>query len=152
MKSDTRLSSMLHLLLHMAERDRPITSEELARYMDGNAASVRRTMAGLREAGIVRSGKGHGGGWTLGRPLGKISLADVHAAIGAPGLFAIGSRNPDATCLVERAVNASMEETLGEAERLLQTRLESITLAAIEADFRARLARQPHIHKDPHHV
>lgn len=152
MKADTRLSAMLHLLLHMAARDGPVTSEELARYMDGNAAAVRRTMAGLRAAGIVRSGKGHGGGWTLGRPLGEITLADVHAALGAPSLFAIGSRSPNPSCLVEQAVNASMEETLGEAERLLRTRLESITLASIDADFRARMAQQPHVHKDLHHV
>ncbi|MFN3549589.1 MAG: Rrf2 family transcriptional regulator [Mesorhizobium sp.] len=152
MKADTRLSAMLHLLLHMAARDGPVTSEELARYMDGNAAAVRRTMAGLRAAGIVRSGKGHGGGWTLGRPLGEITLADVHAALGAPGLFAIGSRSPNPSCLVEQAVNASMEETLGEAERLVRTRLESITLASIDADFRARMAQQPHVQKDLHHV
>lgn len=152
MKADTRLSAMLHLLLHMAARDGPVTSEELARYMDGNAAAVRRTMAGLRAAGIVRSGKGHGGGWTLGRPLGEITLADVHAALGAPGLFAIGSRSPNPSCLVEQAVNASMEETLGEAERLVRTRLESITLASIDADFRARMAQHPHVQKDLHHV
>ena len=152
MKRDTRLSAMLHLLLHMAARDGPVTSDELARYMDGNAAAVRRAMAGLRGAGIVRSGKGHGGGWTLGRSLSAITLADVHEALGAPGLFAIGSRSPDPTCLVEQAVNASMQETLSEAERLVRARLRSITLASIDADFRARLAQHPHARKELHHV
>lgn len=152
MKPDTRLSAMLHLLLHMAERENPVTSEELARYMHGNPAAVRRTMAGLRGAGIVRSGKGHGGGWTLGRPLSEITLADVHIALGAPGLFAIGSRTPQPSCLVEQAVNASMQETLGEAERLIQARLRSITLASIDADFRARLAQHPTAPKEHRHV
>jgi Rrf2 family protein len=148
MKIDTRLSAMLHLLLHMAARNGPVTSEELARYMDGNAAAVRRTMAGLRGAGIVRSGKGHGGGWTLGRPLAEITLADVHAALGAPGLFAIGSRNPNPSCLVEQAVNASMQETLDEAERLVQSRLRSITLASIDDDFVVRLAQHAHTRRE----
>jgi DNA-binding IscR family transcriptional regulator len=150
MKHDTRFSAMLHLLLHMAERDAPITSNELARYMAGNAAAVRRTMAGLRAAGIVRSGKGHGGGWTLGRPLQTISLADVYAALGTPDLFAIGIRNPAPSCLVEQAVNASMRETLSEAERLVRTRLQSISLASIEADFRARMAQHPCNDKEHH--
>jgi DNA-binding IscR family transcriptional regulator len=152
MKLDTRLSAMLHLLLHMADRIGPVTSDELARYMDGNPAAVRRTLAGLRSAGIVRSGKGHGGGWTLGRPLSTITLADVHDALGAPGFFAIGSRNPNPSCLVEQAVNSSMQETLSEAESLVRARLRSITLASIDADFRARLARHPHARKEPHHV
>ena len=143
---------MLHLLLHMADRNGPVTSEELARYMAGNAAAVRRTMAGLRAAGIVRSGKGHGGGWTLGRPLAAISLADVHAALGAPDFLAIGTRNPAPTCLVEQAVNASMQETLGEAERLVRARLQSITLASIEADFRARMAQHPCNVKEHQHA
>ncbi|RST85300.1 Rrf2 family transcriptional regulator [Aquibium carbonis] len=150
MKHDTRFSAMLHLLLHMADRNQPITSDELARYMAGNAAAVRRTMAGLRAAGIVRSGKGHGGGWTLGRPLQAISLADVYAALGTPDLFAIGIRNPAPSCLVERAVNASMQETLGEAERLVQARLQSITLASIAAELRARMAKLPLNPKEPH--
>jgi Rrf2 family protein len=152
MKLDTRLSAMLHLLLHMADRQDPVTSEELARYMQGNPAAVRRTMAGLRAAGIVRSGKGHGGGWTLGRPLVEITLADIHEALGAPGLFAIGSRNPDPSCLVEQAVNASLQETLSEAERLVQERLRSITLASIDADFRARLAQHLTVPKEHRHV
>jgi len=33
-------------------------------------------MAGLRRAGIVRSEKGHGGGWSLGRKLDDVTLAE----------------------------------------------------------------------------
>lgn len=62
MKCDSRLSGILHVLLHMAEEPRPLTSEALAAAMQTNPAVVRRTMAGLREAGFVRSGRGHGGG------------------------------------------------------------------------------------------
>ena len=69
MKRDSRLSGVLHALLHMAAQDRPMTSAELALCMSTNAAVVRRTMAGLREAGYVRSAKGHGGGWEIARDL-----------------------------------------------------------------------------------
>lgn len=65
MKRNSRLSAVLHALLHMAERDRPMTSEELAACLHTNPVVVRRTMAGLREAGLVTSGRGHGGGGRL---------------------------------------------------------------------------------------
>ena len=54
MRQDARLSGALHALLHMAEQGRPMTSEELGHCMSTNPVVVRRTMAGLREAGFVR--------------------------------------------------------------------------------------------------
>jgi DNA-binding IscR family transcriptional regulator len=44
-----------------------------------NPVVFRRTLAGLREAGFVRSEKGHGGGWMLAKPLAKVSLLDVQS-------------------------------------------------------------------------
>ena len=65
MKRDSRLSGVLHVLLHMAEHEGPMTSETLANAMQTNPVVIRRAMSGLREACYVRSEKGHGGGWTL---------------------------------------------------------------------------------------
>ena len=58
---DTKLSSILHLLLHMAQSERPFTSEELAGFLETNPVVVRRMLAGLRDLGYVSAGKGHGG-------------------------------------------------------------------------------------------
>lgn len=141
MKRDSRLSMTLHALLHMAEAGRPLTSDELAQQGGGNAAVVRRTMAGLREAGLVRSEKGHGGGWTLVRPLAKLSLGDVYDALGAPTIFAMGDRSERPGCLVEQAVNRAMRGAFGEAEALLVKRLRAVTLAAVAADVQRRHPR-----------
>lgn len=126
---------MLHLLLHMAEAEGPLTSEELAGYLHTNAVVVRRTMAGLRRAGIVTSEKGHGGGWRLDRPAEGITLADVHVALGTPELLAFGNRSDNPECLAERAVNARLLDTMAEAKALVMRRLGSVTLADIAADF-----------------
>ena len=48
---DTRLSGVLHALLHLAEADGPVTSEQLARTMQTNPVVMRRLMAGLAEPG-----------------------------------------------------------------------------------------------------
>lgn len=131
MNKDTRLSGVLHVLLHLGQVTSAQTSEVLASAMGTNAAVFRRTMAGLREAGYVRSEKGHGGGWTLAKPLTEISLLDVYLALGQPGLFAIGSRNEKSGCKVEQAVNMALSETLTKAQALIVEQLASITLASL---------------------
>ena len=145
MNRDSRLSGVLHVLLHMAEYDGPVTSEVLARAMATNPVVIRRTMAGLKAQGYVRSEKGHGGGWRLDCDLTAVTLGDVYAALGSPSLFAIGNRNEAPECLVEQAVNAALDEALAEAEAVLLASLGGVTLAALSADFHQRLARRaPH--------
>lgn len=122
---------MLHILLHMAHAGRQLTSEELARMLQTNPALVRRTLSGLRERGLVSAEKGHGGGWVIARPPDAITLYDVYEALGEPALFAIGHRREQSACLVEQAVNASLDQTLAEAEALLLARLRAVTLAAL---------------------
>lgn len=131
MNRDTRLSDVLHVLVHMDQAKERVTSDVLARSMGTNPAVFRRTMAGLREAGLVRSEKGHGGGWQLARPLREISLLDVYEALGRPNLFAIGNRSEQAECLVEKNVNAAMMDTLAAAADMFATRFGEITLDQI---------------------
>lgn len=139
MKRDSRLSGVLHVLLHMAEHDGPVTSEVLARAMDTNPVVIRRVMAGLREQGYVRSEKGHGGGWRLARDLAEITLRDIYDALGRPTLLAMGNRTEAPGCLVEQAVNGALDTAFREAEALLLSRLGGVTLATLSADFHARL-------------
>src|SRR6478735_1931302 len=113
MRRDSKLSGVLHVLLHMAEIEGPVTSEFLAGVMQTNPVVVRRIMAGLRDRGYVRSEKGHGGGWRIACDFGAVTLRDI---------------------------NAAMDESFREAEALLMAQLGRITLAALSADFHARLA------------
>lgn len=142
MKRDSRLSGVLHVLLHMAEHEGPMTSETLAKAMQTNPVVIRRVMAGLRDAGYVRSEKGHGGGWTLACDLGAVTLRDVYNALGHPALLSIGNRTESPGCLVEQAVNAALSDAFREAEALLLARFETVTLAALSADFHARLKQR----------
>ncbi|CAO3379206.1 Rrf2 family transcriptional regulator [Azospirillum argentinense] len=141
MSRDTRLSGVLHVLLHMAEHEGPVTSEVLARAMQTNAVVIRRTMAGLKKQGYVRSEKGHGGGWSLACDLNTVTLGDVYEALGRPPLFAIGNRSEAPQCLVEQAVNAALDRALHQAQELLLASFQSVTLAALSADFHRRLER-----------
>src|SRR5262245_17420907 len=104
MKRDSRLSVALHVLLHMSETRDAVTSGALGPKMKTNPVVVRRTMGGLRDAGIVRSEKGHGGGWSLARELDAVTLGDVYDALGMSTPFTIGPRERSPRCLLERAV------------------------------------------------
>lgn len=139
MKKDSRLSGVLHVLLHMAEQDGPATSATLAKAMDTNPVVVRRAMSGLREQGYVRSEKGHGGGWTLAPGWQEITLRHVYDALGEPSLLAIGNRTEMPGCLVEKAVNSALGSAFRDAEALLLKRLGEVRLGALSADFHARM-------------
>ncbi len=128
MNKDTRFSDVLHVLLRTAQVNEPLTSEVLAKSMGTNPAVFRRTMAGLREAGHVHSGKGHGGGWRLARPLNEITFLDVYQALNRPTLFAIGNRNERTDCMIQKNVNAALSETMAQAEVLFIERFGEVTL------------------------
>ncbi|MCW8127874.1 Rrf2 family transcriptional regulator [Microbulbifer halophilus] len=138
MKRDSRLSGVLHVLLHMADADGPVTSEALAGMMQTNPVVIRRILGGLRKQGLVQSEKGHGGGWRLACDLDQVTLYDIHVALGAPDVLALGHRTESPGCLVEQAVNAAMSDAFSEAEALLLDRFRTITLAALSRDFRLR--------------
>jgi DNA-binding IscR family transcriptional regulator len=141
MTRDSKLSSVLHVLLHMAQSDRPLTSEELAGYLDTNPVVVRRTLAGLRDLGYVASEKGHGGGWMITCDLHAVTLRDVYDAVGSPSVFAMCNRTDEPACLVEQAVNSALDDAFRDAQALLIGRFDSITLADLSADFNKRSAR-----------
>lgn len=147
MRRDSRLSDILHALLHMADHEArtgaPMTSDQLAVCLSTNPVVVRRTMAGLREQGLVASEKGHGGGWRLAHALDQVSLGEVHRALGGTGLIPEAPPVEAGGCLVEAAVNDALSETYAAARALLLARLDDITLADLAADFSRRLAVHP---------
>jgi Rrf2 family protein len=136
-RTDSRLSRVLHVMLHMAREDGPISSERLGEMLGTNAAVVRRTMAGLRRAGYVQTERGAQGGWMIACDLAQVTLLDVYQAVGETTLFAIGNDRDHPECAVEQVVNAAVADALREAETLLLNRLGSITLSLLAKDFDA---------------
>lgn len=132
----------LHALVHMATRGTPATSAELATCMGANPVQVRRTMAGLRDAGLVASTNGRGGGFCLACASGQLTLRDVYMALDEPALFAVGHRRKAPDCLVDRAVNAALEASLEDAQSLLLERFAQITLEGLVTDCEANRARR----------
>jgi DNA-binding IscR family transcriptional regulator len=150
MSRDSKLSSILHLLLHIGEAPAPLTSEALAGMMQTNPVVIRRLLGGLREHGLVSSEKGHGGGWVLNRDLAAISVADVYSALGAPALIQFHHRNEKPTCLLEKAVNSALDEAREDAEALLLKSLEALPLGKLADQVRHHHATAKHGRKGSH--
>jgi DNA-binding IscR family transcriptional regulator len=134
---------MLHVLIHMDRHVKRPTSEQLSKMLGTNPVVVRRMMAGLRDKALVRSGKGHGGGWELIAPLSQISLLDVYEAIGHPQLFNIGPQAEFSPCLVEQAVDARINATLAAAEQAVLEQFGTITVEDVARDFEAKGGHWP---------
>jgi Rrf2 family protein len=131
MKKSSKFSDILHVLIHMAKSEAPLTSESLAKAMHTNPVVVRRVMAGLREQSFVQSEKGHGGGWSLSCDLKKVTLLDVYKAVESPALLAVTNRNEGTECQIEKAVNTATREAFDEAEALLIKKFHDVTLAKL---------------------
>ncbi|MBV7378675.1 RrF2 family transcriptional regulator [Maritimibacter dapengensis] len=140
MRTDNRLSRVLHALLHLDGMDRPATSDEMGHMLNTNPAVVRRIMGGLRDAGFVTSVKGHGGGWTLTRSLSEITLLQVYDALGEPTLFALGPSEDAPSCLLERAANEALGDALQTAQTLFREELSGVTVADLATTANAQRA------------
>jgi DNA-binding IscR family transcriptional regulator len=139
MNQDSKLSGVLHILLHLADADSPVKSETMATMMRTNPVVIRRILAGLRNKGLVQSEKGHGGGWELSCDLNTVTLYDIYVALGAPPMLALGHRTESPACLVEQSVNETMNHALHDAETLLLARFRDVTLAALHRDVQQRV-------------
>src|SRR5690606_29155858 len=135
MRKDSRLSRVLHVLIHLDLFEHPVTSETISKMLTTNPAVVRRTMALLRECGYVQSIKGHNGGWSLAVSLKDISLLDVHRALGESSVFTIGLTDEHNECKIEHAVNRALKDAMQDAEALLLKRFGEVSLADLAAEF-----------------
>lgn len=138
MRKDSRLSRMLHVLVHMHHFEQAVTSDRIAVMLGTNPVVVRRTMALLREQGYVHAVKGHGGGWTLAKPLHCITLLDIHRSLNENSLFTIALTDEHNNCPIEKAVNLAIDDVLNEAEKLVLARFASVTLDKLAAGYVAK--------------
>ena len=131
MRYDARLSRMLHVLIHMSKRGGRTTSDTIALMLNTNPVVVRRTMGSLKQAGLVSSDGGAGGGWSLQRDISSITILDVHEALGSPQAIAIAATVDHPACPVEHAVVGELGALFAATEAFMRERMRGITLTAI---------------------
>jgi Rrf2 family protein len=87
----------------------------------------------LKNAGLVMSSRGAGGGYHLARPPEKISLADVIEAVDVPSLHGNASRQAARAPALSKTRTSPIEDALrnvwGEIEKQEERYLRQVTLA-----------------------
>jgi Rrf2 family protein len=125
MAANSRFAVATHLLaaLANAKAGEPQCSKYLASSVNTHPVVVRRIMAELVKAGLVKAVPGKLGGFLLAKPASKVSLWDVMQAVDEAKVFAFNPNpaNPDCPVSVRMAkalrpvfdqVQASVEATL----------------------------------------
>ena len=138
--ASSRLSVGVHVLALLAlHRRRPLTSEYIAASVNTNPVVIRRLLGLLRQAGYVESQGGAGGGWTLARRPGEITLLDVRRAVQPEsGIFELHRSPPNSKCPVGRNISRILKSVYGEAQQALDQRLARTTIRSVLGSIQRR--------------
>ncbi|WP_329086393.1 MULTISPECIES: Rrf2 family transcriptional regulator [unclassified Streptosporangium] len=126
----SRSAVAIHALTMLARwGEHSLTSAEIADSLASNPVLVRRILGSLRDAGLVWSTEGRGGGWSLARAPREITLYDAYSAVEAGPVLSRHAHPPSAECEVGRNIQALLEVEFRDAERAMEERLGRTTIA-----------------------
>lgn len=134
MSRATRFSVAVHALalIDRLGGDR-ITSDLIAGSVGTNASFVRRVLAMLSHAGLVRSSPGVAGA-QLARPAAKITLLEVYRAVGMEDEHRLAVHDePNRRCAVGRHIQGALDAVIGPAEAAFELQLKRRSLADVTA-------------------
>jgi Rrf2 family protein len=135
MNTNQRFAISIHALTLLAANSDLLTSEMIASSVDTNPVVIRRTMASLREYGLVKSKSGAHGGWRLLRAPNQIVLRDVYRSLGEDDVLSIHS-HPSKYCPVGKNIKGVLQNVFNEAQTELEKSLGNYTVADILAGVR----------------
>jgi Rrf2 family protein len=133
MLSNTHFSIAVHVLSALAYNDGVLLgSEDLARTVGSNPSFIRGLIGRLKEAGLVETQLGKGGGARLGRPASKITLCDVYRATESkPALKTHSCEAGASVCIVAAKMTPLLAEIGGRIEHAVEGELKRTTIAEL---------------------
>jgi len=129
----SRVAVAVHVLAYMAwKRSEAVTSERIAASVNTNPVVVRRIVGALRNAGMVTVQPGVGGGATLAREPGEITLLDVYRAVeDGDELFSLPQSEPSRSCNVGGNIRDVLRPIFCTAHRAMEAVLARVTIADV---------------------
>jgi Rrf2 family protein len=128
----TRFSVAAHALalIEHAAGER-LSSETIAQSVGTNASFVRRVLAMLGHAGLVKSSAGVAGARLVRTPA-RITLLDVYRAVDMEDEHRLAiHEDPDRCCVVGRHIQGALDAMIGPAEQAFEAQLAQRTLADV---------------------
>lgn len=134
--NNSRLTTAVHALCWLElsrRRGQPtLTSAEIADSLVSHPVLLRRTLAPLREAGIVEvAGRGPGTGWQLATRADSLTLSDVHRALGTTPKFALHPHAPKQDCPVGYGIPDTLSHIYDEVDAAAEQALARHTVADV---------------------
>lgn len=139
MKLSSRVRYGLRALVELADiqADTPVLLETVAQRQGLSRKYLDAIFARLKSAGLLRSSRGVGGGFLLGKPAAQITLAEVYQALEGP--IQLADCLADATeC--SRRDSCPTVEVWADMSRILHQYLSGITVDDLVQKRRRRLA------------
>jgi Rrf2 family protein len=132
--TNTQFSLAVHMLTLMGSQAGDLVSSD---FLSGSAGTspehVRRVLAPLRRAGLVRSRPGPSGGWQLDGADCDTTLGEIWRAVhGDDGVLGVHSAAPE--CTVGQRIQTELEEIERHAVAALVAELDQVTLGQLVRD------------------
>ncbi|WP_028062367.1 Rrf2 family transcriptional regulator [Solirubrobacter soli] len=129
--TNTQFSLAVHVLTLLgSESPELVSSEFLAGSAGTSPEHVRRVLAPLRRAGMVRSKPGPSGGWQLDGAACETTLGAVWRAVhGDEGVLGVHAAAPE--CTVGQRIQSELEEIERRAVEALVAELDQVTLGQL---------------------
>jgi Rrf2 family protein len=140
----SKLSVGIHTMTIFALRPgEPLTSEYIACSVNTNPVVIRRLLGSLRDAGIVESRTGVGGGWSLRVAPERITLLDVLRAVEPRNeIFALHRSEPNPECPCGLHIQGVLAEVYDKVQDGMTRQLAGVTIACIAGKIQARMEGQ----------
>ncbi len=139
MFANSHFALATHVLVSLTLREgSPVTSAELARSINTNAAFLRMLLGRLRDAGLIEVALGKGGGATLAKPASKLTLADVYHVVERQPPARLHRCQPSRSCIVGRNILPVLEAVVHDVESAALDHLTGITVAKLADQVRRR--------------
>src|SRR5882724_319941 len=138
MANNLQFSIAVHVLAGLAcgcDKE-GVTSGLLAESVNTSPSFVRRVLAKLSKAGLVKTATGKAGACWLAKDAKKISLLDIYKAVDAPEAIAIHSYKEQKGCPVSCQIKTALEHALGKTQKAMEASLRQISLAEIVTEVK----------------
>ena len=135
MFANSHFALATHVMTVLAvHRDQgPLTSAQIARSINTNPAFLRTLLGQLREAGLIETSLGKGGGARLARAASRVTLADVYRAVEKRPAIQMHRCAPSEACVVGRNIRPLLDEVVEDVEKAALRRLAGTTVADLAA-------------------
>jgi DNA-binding IscR family transcriptional regulator len=132
------------LTIFALRRGESLTSEFIADSVNTNPVVVRRLLGSLRDAGLVESKTGVGGGWSLLVDPGRITLLDIFRAVEPhTELFALHRSEPNPECPCGQHIQGVLTEVYDHVREGMARQLAAVTVDCIARKIEGRIGACP---------